>query len=127
MPEYASSRGPARAEDRPAGEPRDPRLDEARRTTSNRRDASRVAAALATSNREARRLRSELDELHAVMLRRSKIDQAKGILMERHSIDASTAFERIRHHARSRGVRVVDISLALICAHELASDGHRRP
>lgn len=59
---------------------------------------------------EVERLEAKVDELEGALARRATIERAKGILMERHGVDDSTAFERLRAHARTERRRVVDIA-----------------
>lgn len=62
---------------------------------------------------EIERLEAKVDQLEGALARRATIERAKGILMERHGVDDRTAFERLRTHARTERVRVVDVSLAV--------------
>ena len=74
-------------------------------------------------DRERKSLERRVGQIDSVLERRSTIEQAKGILMERHGIDPGEAFGRIRDHARSGNMRVVDVAASIIAARELlASD-----
>jgi AmiR/NasT family two-component response regulator len=66
---------------------------------------------------EVTRLNQQVDQLETALERRALIERAKGILMERHSIGDREAFERLRAHARSRNLSVVEVARAV-------SDGH---
>jgi GAF domain-containing protein len=45
---------------------------------------------------------------------RVAIEQAKGILVERYGITPTEAFERLRHHARSNRIRLLDVAEQVI-------------
>ncbi|HEX4807243.1 MAG TPA: ANTAR domain-containing protein [Conexibacter sp.] len=62
---------------------------------------------------ELARLEAKVDQLEGALARRALIERAKGILMERHGVDDRTAFERLRTHARTERVRVVDVAHAV--------------
>ncbi|WP_205697433.1 ANTAR domain-containing response regulator [Conexibacter sp. SYSU D00693] len=59
---------------------------------------------------ELERLSGEVAQLQSALERRAVIERAKGILMERHGLAERDAFERIRSHARSGSIRVVDVA-----------------
>jgi AmiR/NasT family two-component response regulator len=85
-------------------------------------EAETVAAVIRLASerdRERKALESRVGEIDSVLERRSTIEQAKGILMERHGIDPDEAFKRIRDHARSGNMRVVDVAASIIAAREL--------
>jgi response regulator NasT len=78
-----------------------------------------VVRVAAERDAERRELERRVGEIDNVLERRSTIEQAKGILMERHGIDATDAFQRIRDHARTGNLRVVDVAASIITAREL--------
>jgi AmiR/NasT family two-component response regulator len=69
--------------------------------------------------REATRLSEKVGQLESALERRAIIERAKGILMERHGIDDTTAFGRLRDHARSGNRRVVEVAQAVVDGHAL--------
>jgi response regulator NasT len=69
--------------------------------------------------REATRLNEKVGQLESALERRAIIERAKGILMERHGIDDTTAFGRLRDHARSGNRRVVEVAQAVVDGHAL--------
>jgi GAF domain-containing protein len=80
-------------------------------------DDLRVAQALADVStiailqERATRSREELAaQLQTALNSRIIIEQAKGVLAERDGIDMSTAFERLRHEARSSNRRLADLA-----------------
>ncbi|MEV5611159.1 GAF and ANTAR domain-containing protein [Streptomyces sp. NPDC052225] len=58
--------------------------------------------------------RRTVGQLEHALASRVLIEQAKGILAERWRTDVGTAFDRLRRHARSRRVRLDDISRAVV-------------
>ena len=47
---------------------------------------------------------------------RVRVEQAIGVLAERHRIQPRQAFEQLRHAARSRGRRVIDIATDVVAS-----------
>lgn len=78
-----------------------------------------VIRVAAERDAERKQLERRVGEIDNVLDRRSTIEQAKGILMERHGLGAAEAFDRIRDHARSANLRVVDVAASIITAREL--------
>jgi response regulator NasT len=62
---------------------------------------------------------AEYHRLEGAFARRAITERAKGILMERHGIDEQEAFDRLRDHARRRGLRLTDVARALCDSHTL--------
>ncbi|MBC8093432.1 MAG: GAF and ANTAR domain-containing protein [Pseudonocardia sp.] len=54
------------------------------------------------------------EQLESALNSRVIIEQAKGVLSERGRLDMNTAFERLRGHARSRGLRLTDVARAVV-------------
>jgi GAF domain-containing protein len=63
--------------------------------------------AFAETSRLAEQLQQALDS-------RVVIEQAKGMLAERHGVEVTEAFDRLRSHARSRGLRLRDVAIGLL-------------
>lgn len=53
-------------------------------------------------------------QLQGALDSRAVIEQAKGWIANRYAIDPEQAFALIRHHARSRHTRVIDIALGIL-------------
>jgi AmiR/NasT family two-component response regulator len=54
------------------------------------------------------------EQLTHALNSRIVIEQAKGILAERTGLDMEQAFTRLRNHARSHNLRLVDVAQAVI-------------
>lgn len=63
-----------------------------------------------TADSELDRLRTTVAQLEHALHTRVAVEQAIGVLSERHRLAPRTAFERLRHAARSRGRRVTDLA-----------------
>lgn len=83
---------------------------------------ARVIRLAAERHSERQEALGKLSEIEGMLERRSTIEQAKGILMERHGIDAIEAFDRIREHARTKQLRVVDVAASIITARSLLAE-----
>jgi hypothetical protein len=59
---------------------------------------------------DAGRAGDVVDRLQHAVAARIRIEQAKGVLMEREGLDEATAFELLRHTARSSRRRVVAVA-----------------
>ncbi|ABX06989.1 MAG TPA: response regulator [Herpetosiphon sp.] len=70
---------------------------------------------------EIRALRQEVDALHESLEARKLIERAKGILMQRLNISEHDAYERLRHRAREKRVKLKDIAQTIIDAEALLS------
>lgn len=58
--------------------------------------------------------REVIDQLQTALDTRISIEQAKGIVSERSNLDVESAFERIRHYARSSNHRLSDVASQII-------------
>ncbi|TDQ54722.1 ANTAR domain-containing protein [Actinorugispora endophytica] len=63
---------------------------------------------------ELERLRVTVAQLEHALRTRVMVEQAIGVLSERHRLTPRTAFERLRHAARSRGRRVTDLAREVV-------------
>jgi AmiR/NasT family two-component response regulator len=63
--------------------------------------------AFAETSRLAEQLQQALDS-------RVVIEQAKGMLAERHGVEVTEAFDRLRSHARGRGLRLRDVAIGVL-------------
>jgi len=70
---------------------------------------------------EIRALRQAVDALHESLEARKLIERAKGILMQRLNISEHDAYERLRHRAREKRVKLKDIAQTIIDAEALLS------
>ncbi|KPL91290.1 MULTISPECIES: ANTAR domain-containing response regulator [Herpetosiphon] len=70
---------------------------------------------------EIRALRQEVDALHESLEARKLIERAKGILMQRLNISEHDAYERLRHRAREKRVKLKDVAQTIIDAEALLS------
>ena len=70
---------------------------------------------------EIRALRQAVDALHESLEARKFIERAKGILMQRLNISEHDAYERLRHRAREKRVKLKDIAQTIIDAEALLS------
>ncbi len=59
-------------------------------------------------------LRTENDQLRTALRTRIVIEQAKGMLAERLGIGVDEAFERLRHEARSRSIKLHAFAAAVL-------------
>lgn len=74
-----------------------------------------TAAALGILHRRAQRsVETVREQLEHALRSRVVIEQAKGFLAERHMLDVGTAFNRLRHHARSRSESLSTVARAVI-------------
>lgn len=62
---------------------------------------------------------AEYHNLEGAFERRAVIERAKGILIERHSIDERAAFEMLRDQARTRRLKIIDVSYAVVNSQSL--------
>jgi response regulator NasT len=62
---------------------------------------------------------AEYHSLQGAFGRRAVIEQAKGILMARHSTDSARAFAMLRDHSQHTGIKLVDVSQAVVDSHLL--------
>jgi AmiR/NasT family two-component response regulator len=62
---------------------------------------------------------AEYENLQHAFGRRATIEQAKGVLMARYLIDPDAAFERLREHAESAGLKVAEVAAAVVESHVL--------
>src|SRR6476659_7951363 len=62
---------------------------------------------------------AEYHSLQGAFGRRAVIEQAKGILMARHSTDSAQAFAMLREHSQHTGIKLVDVSQAVVDSHLL--------
>jgi GAF domain-containing protein len=80
--------------------------------------AAQLLANLATSfiiQSESLNQQSVLNvQLQRALESRVLIEQAKGVLAEAHGTDVVTAFERIRSHARTHNVKVVEVARGVV-------------
>lgn len=65
---------------------------------------------------ELTRLRMTVDQLEHALAARIIIEQAIGVLAERHRLSPRAAFERLRHVARSAGLRIHDLSRDVVAS-----------
>ncbi len=70
---------------------------------------------------EIKALRQEVDALHESLEARKLIERAKGILMQRLNISEHDAYERLRHRAREKRVKLKDVAQTIIDAEALLS------
>ncbi len=87
---------------------------QASRTTSDKAQADDKAKE-PTAN-ETSRLRTTIGQLEHALMARVRVEQAIGVLAERHRIQPRQAFEQLRHAARSRGRRVIDIASDVVAS-----------
>jgi AmiR/NasT family two-component response regulator len=80
---------------------------------------ARVIRVAAERHRERSRLETRVGEMSGIIERRATIERAKGILMERHGIGEVEAFERMRSHARSNQLKVIDVAASVVTARDL--------
>jgi ANTAR domain len=69
-----------------------------------------------TEASETNRLRATIGQLEHALMARVRVEQAIGVLAERHRIQPRQAFEQLRHAARSRGRRVIDIASDVVAS-----------
>jgi AmiR/NasT family two-component response regulator len=62
---------------------------------------------------------AEYHSLQGAFGRRAVIEQAKGILMARHSTTSAQAFAMLRDHSQHTGIKLVDVSQAVVDSHLL--------
>lgn len=81
-------------------------------------DAARAMADVATIAILQHRATDEAqllnEQLNQALNSRVVIEQAKGMLAERLTIDMEQAFARLRHHARNRNLRLVDLARSIV-------------
>jgi GAF domain-containing protein len=82
--------------------------DEAGRTLAG------VATAYLLNARDITRFRTENEQLTRALERRVIVEQAKGYLRARGQVDATTAWELIRHHARSNQLKAEAVARQLL-------------
>lgn len=62
---------------------------------------------------------SEYHNLQGAFGRRAEIEQAKGILMARQRVSAERAFELLREHSQSSGLKISEVVKGIINSHQL--------
>lgn len=70
---------------------------------------------------EIKALRQEVETLHESLEARKLVERAKGILMQRLNISEHDAYERLRHRAREKRVKLKDVAQTIIDAEALLS------
>jgi ANTAR domain len=65
---------------------------------------------------DAGRLRATIRQLEHALMARVRVEQAIGVLAERHRIQPRQAFDQLRHAARARGRRVIDIAADVVAS-----------
>jgi AmiR/NasT family two-component response regulator len=80
---------------------------------------SQVIGLAAERHLQRTQLERRVGEMSGIIERRSTVERAKGILMERHGIDEVEAFERMRTHARSNQLKVIDVAASIVTARDL--------
>jgi GAF domain-containing protein len=87
-------------------------------TSSEDQHLARALADVATigilQRRTAERSATVADQLQHALNSRVVIEQAKGVLAERDRLDMTTAFEVLRHHARSHNLKLADVAAAVV-------------
>jgi hypothetical protein len=93
----------------PAGEPAQGQPP----TGANDKSAGQPKEPAAT---ETGKLRATIGQLEHALMARVRVEQAIGVLAERHRIQPRQAFEQLRAAARSRGRRVIDIASDVVAS-----------
>jgi GAF domain-containing protein len=73
-----------------------------------------VATIAIIQERAISRAETVTEQLQGALNSRIAIEQAKGMIAQRHDVDVDTAFDRLRAHARRHGLRLADLSGAVV-------------
>ncbi|HZC99011.1 MAG TPA: GAF and ANTAR domain-containing protein [Actinomycetes bacterium] len=82
---------------------------------------ARVVASVLRTAVDAHLQGKVAEQLKYALDHRVVIEQAKGVLMEREGLDQGAAFELLRHRARARRERVVDVARRIVAGEPLES------
>ena len=77
-----------------------------------------VIGRLLRTTTEARRRGDLAVQLQTALDSRIVVEQAKGVLMEREGLSPQDAFQRLRHQARSRSIRIDDLARQIIASRQ---------